>query len=134
MTLLDWAERYVKHRDLFERKIARIEKQGSQLLVRLKDGSGYKVLASEVLNESLLPLIDQLAQQEPCLIVAQNKKENLSFLTKHWRLLASKQRLKLVFVNLEKDERWVLIPHSHDKVAEQGSLRAGLLSLYQSVG
>ena len=131
MDLNEWAEHYVKHRDLFEHKIERVEKKGdNRLIITQKDGSSYPCLVIAELDEGLLP---NLTTQEKALLITKNLKENVHFVVKHWKELSAHQGLKIVFAHAAKNEKWVLTPHGHAKVAESASLKLGLLTMHRAV-
>jgi len=129
MTLLEWAETYVKHRDLFEKRIASIEKDAEGLRIKNKDGSVTNCVVLDALDEKILKL---LTHPKP-LIVTKNLKENVTFLAKHWQQFAKNPGLKIIFVNLKHEEKWVLVPNSHHAIADPESLELGLQALHDAV-
>ncbi|MBR9692854.1 hypothetical protein GOV07_02875 [Candidatus Woesearchaeota archaeon] len=131
MDIGEWAEHYIKHRDLFEHKIEKIEKKGdNQLIITQKDSVTYTCLVIAELDEGLLP---NLATQEKVLLITTNLKENVHFVVKHWKDFSAHEGLKIVFAHAAKNEKWVLIPHGHAKVAESASLKTGLLTMHKTV-
>ncbi len=131
MTLIEWAEHYLRHRDLFERKIGSIERKGETgLLIRQKDASTYTCLVAERFDEGIL---QDIGGKEKVLVVTRNLKDNVVFVTKHWKELSERQGLKLVFANAAKNEKWVLVPSGHARVAEAASLKAGLMAMHDAV-
>jgi hypothetical protein len=125
-TLAAWAEIYLRHRDLFERRIATLQQDGSGILITNKDGSIVRCLAEDRLGE---PVLDPNVH----LVVTRNTKENLEFVIKHWTKLAENPRLKMIFVNVGRDEKWILVPQSHARVAEPESLQLGLQAMFEQV-
>lgn len=128
--LLDWAEQYVRHRDLFEKKVVSIERQEARLVIKNKDGSLTTCFVTDSLDEDLLTA---LAKEEKLLLVTRNFKANLDFLIKHWSQFAKLLGLKLVFANVKQNEKWVLVPHSHAAVADPDSLALGLQAMFEAV-
>jgi hypothetical protein len=129
-SLVAWAEAYVKHRDLFEKRIAAIETDGERLLIKNKDGTVVLCLPVETLDETVLVAI---AQQQKALLITRNRKENLAFLIKHWTAFAKHQGLKVVFANVAAHEKWVIVPNSHHAVADPESLALGLQAMFDQV-
>lgn len=128
MNLHEWAEQYVRHRDLFERQIAKLEAYEHGFRIHQKDGSTRECIVKDLLDDSLLPLLS-----DHLLIVDRNRKENLEWVLRHWKRLAALPSLRIVFANVAKNEKWVLMPHSHDRVTDAESLRKGLEALFGSV-
>lgn len=129
-TILSWAEAYVKHRDLFEKKIASIETKDALLHITNKDKTTAVCIAVDTLDETALA---HAAKAQKALIVTRNLKENLAFLIKHWSAFAKHAGLKVVFANTKVHEKWVLVPHSHAAVADPESLALGLQALFEAV-
>jgi|GEM_PF-1652889 len=130
MTLLEWAQHYLRHRDLFERKIEQIEHEGRELRITQKDGTAYPCIIAETLDEDLLP---RLEGEKIAIVVTRNLKDNVTFVAKHWKTLSERQGLKLVFANVAKNEKWVLVPSGHARVAEAASLKIGLIAMHNAV-
>jgi len=128
--LLEWAERYVRHRDLFEKRIATIEREGGKLLINNKDNSTTTCLVSNTLDDGLLVAAEK---EKKALVVTRNLKANLDFLVKHWHRFAKLAGLKLVFANVKHHEKWMLVPASHHAVADPESLAAGLQAMFEAV-
>ncbi len=127
MTLTDWATAYIKHRDLFERKIARIEQKEQELLITHKDDSVHPCFVLDTLDE---PILEKLGRIH---IVTKNLKDNVAFVAKHWKEFSQHEGLKLIFANEARNEKWVLIPHGHAKIADPASLKTGLLAMHDAV-
>jgi hypothetical protein len=130
MTLLEWTEAYVRHRDLFDQRITSLSSDARGLRVRYKDGTGVLCVATDTLDSKTL---EAVGAEEQALIVTRNHKENVEFLVKHWKLLAALSGLKIIFANVAKNEKWVLVPHSHNKIAEPESLALGLQAMFEAV-
>ncbi len=128
MTLLAWTERYLRHRDLFERQIASLTPEAEGFLITQKDGSVRRCVVKETLNENLITGV-----KDEVLVVTRNRRVNLDWVLHHWDALAELPGLRIVFVNLTKDEKWVLVPALHARVAEPESLARGLTALFGTV-
>ncbi len=126
--LREWAKAYLRHRDLFERRISSLKESEHGFLIIRKDGTRCECL----INESLAALTPLLSKGE-VLLVTRNTRENLSALIKEWRRLANHPKLKVIFANTALNERWAINPRQHTRVAEEESLARGLEALFLSV-
>lgn len=141
MELIEWAEQYIKHRDIFKREIAEMKRSSksfkrgdsAEFLMKNKDGSSWRCLIGQSLKESQLLSLASLEEDERVVLVALNSQSNITFLIEHWREFVKKRGLKLVFVNRSTNEKWVLIPSSHDMIADDESLAIGLQAMYEGV-
>jgi len=129
MTLLEWTEVYVKHRDLFEKKIASIQAQHDTVLVTQKDGESWKAIAAPELGDDVVAHVGA----GRVLLVTRNLKANTDFVAQHWKKLAVNPGLKIIFVNVAKNEKWLLVPSTHDKVTEPATLKLGLQTMHEAV-
>lgn len=127
MNLKEWAEQYLRHRDLFERRIEKIEVE-KNIILTLKDGTKQECFPVEVLDQDLLKSL-----KKGSIIVTKNTKENFSFLVEQWEVFSGKEGVKLIFVNLAKNEKWVIIPSNHHRIAEPESLELGLKAMFTQV-
>lgn len=124
MSLREWSETYVRHRDLFERRITSIEQDGGEEEGRLLlHGKPERVCSYGPGLEGRLPAN---------IIVVPNTRANVEYLAKHWQDFVI-ERLKIVFANVEANEKWVIMPASHHRVADDEALLQGLLALHQGV-
>jgi len=128
MNLREWAETYVRHRDLFERRIAEIKEHAHGFTIVRKDGTERHCFVKDVLTDELVPLLE-----DHLLIIDRNQKENVEWVLRHWDRLAALPGLHIVFVNVEKNEKWVLAPHTHARVADPETLRQGIEAMFGSV-
>ncbi len=125
MSLREWAETYVRHRDLFKREIEQLEPTAEGFRILKRDGSSTTCIVQETLAPP-----PELAHT---LIVTRNTKENVLTVLKEWKRFAAEPDCTLIFANVKKNEKWVLIPSTHDKVTESASLKSGLLAMHQAV-
>ncbi len=68
-------------------------------------------------------------------IVTLNKSENVDSLFSSWQSLIKNPRLMVFFVNPKSsaDQKWVIIPATHELITENSVLKRGLYSLMESV-
>lgn len=129
MRIAEWAETYLRHRDLFERKLVRIERRGTDddatLTLERKDGTRTCRAVGTLSGDP-----KELLKKD--LIITKNLRKNVEYLLKHWALFAAQEGLKIVFANTTANEKWVLIPHSHDQLLDEGPEK-GLWALFEGV-
>ena len=130
MNLKEWAEHYIKHHDLYDRNIEKIEDHGHKLLIYQKDDIIYPCLCAETLTDDVL---SKLEGHDKALVVTRNLKDNVTFVLQHWKELSGHHGLKIIFANRAKNEKWVLMPHGHAKVADPASLKTGLMAMHRAV-
>lgn len=128
MRLSEWAEAYLRHRDLFEQKIQEI---------RTKERTGFEELFIVEKQGSkrclVTPHLGSVVAQEASLIVVSATEDNFADLLTHWQELSARPGLKVIFANLRNNEKWVIIPHNHAQIAEKASLKQGLRTMFEAV-
>lgn len=132
MDLKEWTRLFLKHQDVVRREIIEIiehEKDGCTLFqVKKKNGDEHWYIVGHL--ESVLEHIDPQAKQG---VVCLNTKENVEILHKNWKVFADHPTLKIVFTHPEKNERWMIVPHHHARVADDESLKTGLEAMFGSI-
>lgn len=122
MDLKAWTIQYLKHRDIFYKKIVSIEQNEKGLLIKEKDEEKQIIVSSRL----------TLPDAEKTIVVA-NKKENLDFLIENWEQFSKNEGLKIIFANPKTNEKWIIIPSHHAKIAEAESLKVGLEAMFNEV-
>jgi hypothetical protein len=130
MDLREWVIEYIKHRDLFRKQIVKIEDKSTEVLVTYKNNSEH-ILISPKLSDAFVRLDDKKNMS----VVTLNKKENLNDLIKSWHKLSQNVALTIYFVNPESntEQKWIIRPHLHSKVADDDALKPGLQSMFSMV-
>ncbi len=122
MDLAEWLIIYLKHQDMMKKSIRSIEKDGAVVIVE-KDSGQEEWLIEEELKLHTLGVTG---------IVTLNKKKNLTTLIEKWNSITD-STVKIVFVNPKTNEKWLLVPSHHARVADEKGLKAGLQSLFSSI-
>jgi len=137
--LVDWIETYLKNHDLIARQIEKIERQQGKfdLIVHHKTGKIKIVVVKEILD-NFESIIKEFGEEEPNtehILVILNNKENIHKLVEKWSILYPRKNLAVYFVNpfSKTDTKWVIYPHTHDRITEKPSLKPGLESLSLNV-
>lgn len=73
------------------------------------------------------------ATQECCVYVIENSKKNVDRVVQAWAQLSQSPQIKIIFVNLSAQGKWILWPAVHAKIAEESNLKEGLLGLSETV-
>ena len=126
MDLQEWSMIFLKQKDMIKREIQSMDAQEGKILIHCKNGKEKIALVKEQLDRKD---IDAQADTIICL----NTKENVHELHKHWETFAAQESLLIVFANPKTNEKWLLRPHLHHKVADGQSLKSGLMSMYEAI-
>ncbi|MBI4145352.1 hypothetical protein HY493_04065 [Candidatus Woesearchaeota archaeon] len=125
----------MKNKDLLLKNVVNIthNEGGWTLTVIKKDG---------IQNFLIIPHLDTVealtAKLQPdtnaCLVVL-NARKNLDVIAERWGELVNYPKLCVIFANPESstDKRWIIFPHTHDKITERKTLKLGLESLFAMV-
>lgn len=128
--ILDWAEQYVKHRDMIFRNIKDVDRQQDCFIVRYKDDSFEKFLPKPDLN-----MLDLKDAAPSTTIITLNTKNNFKILLDKWRSFAEVKELKLIFFNpdSELEQRWIIKPYIHNRICDEKTLKQGLKAMFHTV-
>lgn len=133
-SLKDWYIVYIKHKDIFDKRIRDIEDNSDTVYVKYKDSSLTAIIRPEM--QDVHSVVKNIKECEsPVHLVMYNKKNNLDAVLEAWSELAECKNLKVIFANPEAsgDHKWIIVPHTHDKITPPSSLKSGLESLFQTV-
>ena len=132
--LVDWAINFYKNKDAFTKKIVSIEKNknGFDFLIKYKDKEQFVTAVPTLSVDSVLP---KFSNDKSYSIVALNSTENFKELMKNWKKLAEFKLLSIVFCNpfSNTDKKWMIFPHTHDKISDHASLELVLKSMFEMV-
>jgi hypothetical protein len=132
--LAEWTEKYLKNRDIITCLIQSMEKNkdGWDIIVHAKNADKfYSVMPSIENFDDVL----KKAEGNYVMIVAYNTKKNLDKLIDGWSMLAKHPNLSVMFVNPDSalDKKWIIFPHTHDKITEKASFKRGLKAMFETV-
>ena len=122
--LNEWIKTLLINRDIVDRNILSFEDNGFDFVVKRKDGEVF-VFVRPQLGE-----VSEFSKQGKVIVVTLNVRKNVDALFANWKLFAARDKLCLYFVNPTVNERWVIYPATHDKIADKASLKQGLDSLF----
>ena len=133
--LAEWALSFIKNKDAILKKIVSIEKgkDGFDFLVKYKDREQF-VIVMPSLSE-LGAAIKKLDNNSHFTIIALNSKENFRLLIQNWKTLVGFKSLSVIFANpfSSLDKKWIIFPHTHDKICDESSLELGIKSMFDMV-
>lgn len=134
-TLTDWTEQYVKNKDLLLKNVVNITRNEGDwtLSVIKKDGVQHFLVIPHL--ESIETVTSKLQPDTNACLVVLNTRKNLDIVAENWSELAKHPRLCVIFANPDSstDKRWIIFPHTHDKITERRTLKQGLESLFAMV-
>ena len=133
--LVDWTINFIKNKDIVAKKIEQIEngKDNFDLYVKYKDREQYFIITPNIFD--IDAIIQRINNTDYFSIVTLNSKENFDNILKNWSKLINFKFLNIIFVNpfSELDKKWIIFPHTHDKISDESSLKSGLKSMFDMV-
>jgi len=124
--LRSWAREILVHRDVFQKKIKDISE--------VKEGLKIKYAGHEE-TVYVVKKLEEAPVEENAKVFLPNTKANFDYLIHNWPSLAKQQGLTLFFVNPDTDQeqKWIIRPNLHDRIADYDSLKPGLQALFSTV-
>jgi hypothetical protein len=127
--LKDWALQFLKNKDLILRKIVEIDEAGDtpDFKITFKDRVCF-YHCTEELGDVDLNVVDP---EKPTGIFLFHTKKNTDSLLENWKKICSYPLLTLYFINpfKEIDNKWIIQPHHHAKIADSASFKTGMTSM-----
>ncbi|MGM5482406.1 MAG: hypothetical protein ACQESF_02990 [Nanobdellota archaeon] len=132
-SLKEWFKRYIKHKDIFDNKLERFNEDNKLIKVIYKNDEITALI--EPIMQDIQSIEEILKKNEKVILVTFNNKKNLNFVVGMWQRLAEFKNLKIIFSNPETqgDDKWIIIPYTHNKITSASALEAGLKSMFNSV-
>ena len=133
--LAEWTVNFAKNKDVISKKIESIEngKNGFDLYIKYKDRDQYFIIMPTI--NDLNTTIQRINNSDYFSIVTINSKENFELLLRDWSKLVHFKFLNIMFVNpfSESDKKWIIFPHTHQKICDESALESGLKSMFATV-
>ena len=126
MDLMEWSTIFLRQKDMIKREIESLEEKDGYVVIHCKDGTTKIVIVKDVLTPASL-------KENPSAIICLNTKNNVLALHQDWEPFSKEEMLLLVFANPKTNEKWLLRPHLHHKIADKESLKSGLLSMHEVI-
>lgn len=129
--LKEWLVLFLQHKNIFQKKIVKIEEKEGFVIVEYKDHLHYFAILPNITNVSFLDSY----KDKHISIITYNTKDNLNTLISEWSKLAEFSMLSVYFVNPHSntDKKWIIYPFTHHRISEHGALKLGLQTLFESV-
>lgn len=128
MTLKEWTINFVKHRDVFLKKLVDYAASDSEIVFHFKDGDQSYVILNE-LDESVFKL---LTKKEFNGLSCTSSLKNFNFMVNNWDSLKKYNNLSLLFADLKSLKYLAIKPFVHDRISDPESLIRGLESLFSN--
>ncbi len=133
--LAEWTVNFLKNKDILAKKIEKIEngKDGFDLYVKYRDREQYIIVAPRLPDFG--SITKKINNNFYFSIVTLNSKENFDAVVKNWNAIIGFKFLNIIFVNpfSVSDKKWIIFPHTHHKICDEGSLESGLKSMFGMV-
>jgi len=126
-SLNDWCVNFVKHKDMFNKNLIDFKVEKNKIEFNYKNKKQIYTIIP-ILNQEIKKILDNNLN-----IVCLNKKENLNFLKLKWNDFKKYENLKIIFVNPETNNKWIINPHIHDRISDKENFSQGLKSMFENV-
>lgn len=127
-TLIVWAENYFKHKDMFDKKLEKVNQEKDFLKLKYKDREDG-ALVSAVLEKDIFNKIKEIKGCKKIFIVCSFANTNIDFLIKNWKKFLI-QNLIIIFVNIKTNHKVLLNPFIHNKICDQENLENAIRTLF----
>lgn len=131
--LAEWFMRFLKNRDIYFKKIKDMVRKEDLVIVEEKDRTVIYSITG--FDTDLKKALREMKSDEHYGLVFYNDEEVLNSLIKAWPDLIKVKNLIVYFINpfstLEK--KWIVYPHTHNKITEKESLKMGLRTMFDTV-
>lgn len=127
--LKEWAQIFLKSRDVLQRSITGFENLNGDFVVHKTAGDVLFLVRPELSN------VDEVVEKSSgsAGLVVLNTKKNVDAVIANWEKLAKLKGLCIYFVNPKTNDKWLLYPFTHNQITEKPALRRGLESLFSMV-
>ncbi len=127
--LKEWAQIYLKSRDVLQKSITGFESLNGDFVVHKTTGDVLVLVRPELSDAG--EIVEKSAGGAGLVVL--NTKKNVNFVVSNWDKFSKLRGLCIYFVNPEANEKWMLFPFTHDQITEKPALRRGLESLFSMV-
>lgn len=136
MKLHEWTENFIKFRNLIRKN--KVEFKSSldekiEVEITIKGNVEKEIYFIGDKIEHLIPLLKNVEKNKKYYLVCLNLKENIESVHNNWNILSKIENLYIIFVEPNKNEKWILKPHLHNKISDDETLKEGLFSLQNSL-
>ena len=126
--LTEWTIFYVKNKDIIRKEIKDYKVLKNFVEFEYSSRKHTYYILPDLKSDSLA-----ISKEGNITIICLNKKENLNFLVENWENFKINSKFSIIFVNIKTGGKWIVYPHTHDKITDKESLKPGLISLFENV-
>ncbi len=126
MDLEEWTIQYVKHKDLLDNMLENYEKQEDKIRFNFEHMDHDYYIQPKLSKK----VFDIEEDTERTTIVCRNEEENVDFMMQNWKEF-TRHEYTVIFVNPESNNKWIIQPHVHDRVADNEHLEEGLQTMFE---
>jgi hypothetical protein len=130
MNLSEWAVNYVKHKDLVARNLKGFVVKDGFVEFSFND-KVHDYFIMDLLNISKIKEIMNNQSGHLKTIVCMHNQDNFNTIVSNWDELI-KQSITLIFVNPQHEDRWIINPQLHNRIADKAKLKQGLKTMYDA--
>lgn len=126
--ILEWIIYYAKNKDIIKKEIKEYKILKNYVEFECKDKKHIYYACPE-LNEEII----EKSKDGWVTVVCLNKKENINFTVSNWERLIKNPKFSMIFVNPVSHQKWIIYPHTHNKITEKSTLKLGLETMASEV-
>ena len=128
MKLTEWVVQHVKQKDIIKGDLTSYKEEQSKVVCEYKETK-----ATYFCEENLsLEKIKSVNDNETNFFVCKGNEHDFKLLTDNWNLFKTKKNLAFIFLNPSMQEKWVIKPYVHSKIAQAATLKQGLRTMYDT--
>ena len=135
--LSEWIVNFVRHKDIIKKSILDIKAGENRVDVKFKDKEQVFLIMPELDSlESFEQITKELENKDRYVaVVCINSDKNINFLVQNWKEAAKHPQLSFYFVNPSSstEQKWIIFPHVHNRIADMSSLKMGLAAMAECV-
>jgi len=129
MDLKEWTVHYIKQKDMITKDLVSYKEENDKVMCEYKEGRKATYYCAENLELNKIKAVDD---NETSTFVCLCNEHNFKLLADNWNLFKTKQNWAFIFLNPEMAEKWVIKPYVHAKIADSGTLKQGLRTMYET--
>ncbi len=134
--LVEWTLLYIKNRDVMERNLEETKENVDGFDIFAKYRSNEKYFYVSPFFADFADLLKVLDKDKFIVITAFNTSANVKLLLDNWKTLSEYPKLSIIFMNpfASHEKKWMIMPYTHSRIADNSSLKLGITSLAEGVG
>lgn len=126
--LKEWTVSYIKQKDSIKHDLVSFKEEGNRIACEYKEAHG----AYYCWENLELDAIKKIPVEEAASFVCLANEHNYKLLVDNWDLFKARPNWTFVFLNPGLAEKWIIKPFIHAKIADPGTLKQGLRTMYET--